>query len=316
MDDLLGLVSRHGASFLFVFCFLEASGIPIPAALALLVGGAAAGKGWISPGMGWLAGMAGLLAGDTLLFLLGRYTGWWLLGVLCRVTANPEACIFSAAHAFHKRGRVTLVLAKFVPGLAAMAAPLAGSMNMRMRHFLALDGAGAALYVTAYGVVGYICSDIIAVVLSYFQAAGRLVETLVAGAVLGYAAWRVWLAWKTRELRDVPRVLPTEIDEDAAVIDVRSHGYYGSDAKRIKGATRLEPNRLPEAMEELPAGKKLFLYCTCHNEATSIRVAHMLRQKGYETFVIRGGMRAWEKAGQPVEPVPPEDIVHLPTFAR
>jgi hypothetical protein len=44
-------------------------------------------------------------------------------------------------------------------------------------------------------------------------------------------------------------------------------------------------------------------------------VAHLLREKGFNTFVIVGGLAAWRKAGQPTEPVPEEDLVKLPTFS-
>jgi rhodanese-related sulfurtransferase len=49
-------------------------------------------------------------------------------------------------------------------------------------------------------------------------------------------------------------------------------------------------------------------------EATSARVAHILREKGFNAFVIVGGLAAWRKAGHPVEPVPEHDLVLLPTF--
>ena len=44
-------------------------------------------------------------------------------------------------------------------------------------------------------------------------------------------------------------------------------------------------------------------------------MAHMLREKGFNTFVIVGGLAAWRKAGQPLEDVPHDDLVKLPTFA-
>ena len=40
----------------------------------------------------------------------------------------------------------------------------------------------------------------------------------------------------------------------------------------------------------------------------------MLREKGFNTFVIVGGLAAWRKAGEPLEPVPQTDIVKLPSF--
>jgi rhodanese-related sulfurtransferase len=44
-------------------------------------------------------------------------------------------------------------------------------------------------------------------------------------------------------------------------------------------------------------------------------VALLLRQHGFRAFVISGGLAAWRKAGQPIEPVPASDLVKLPTFS-
>jgi rhodanese-related sulfurtransferase len=44
-------------------------------------------------------------------------------------------------------------------------------------------------------------------------------------------------------------------------------------------------------------------------------VAHLLRERGFNAFVIVGGLTAWRKAGEPVESVPYDDLVHLPTFS-
>jgi len=40
----------------------------------------------------------------------------------------------------------------------------------------------------------------------------------------------------------------------------------------------------------------------------------MLREKGFNTYVIVGGLAAWRKAGQPMETVPEDDLVKLPSF--
>jgi len=40
----------------------------------------------------------------------------------------------------------------------------------------------------------------------------------------------------------------------------------------------------------------------------------MLIERGLNAFVIVGGLAAWRKAGQPVEPVPSDDLVKLPMF--
>jgi rhodanese-related sulfurtransferase len=49
-------------------------------------------------------------------------------------------------------------------------------------------------------------------------------------------------------------------------------------------------------------------------EATSARVARMLKEKGFDAYVIEGGLKAWRKARLPVEQVPEEDLELLPSF--
>ncbi len=45
MNDFLSLIARHGYSIIFITVFVEAIGLPVPAALALVAGGAAAASG-------------------------------------------------------------------------------------------------------------------------------------------------------------------------------------------------------------------------------------------------------------------------------
>jgi membrane protein DedA with SNARE-associated domain len=134
--DLFALMARHGYALTFCLLLAEAIGLPFPAAIALVAAGAAvAAHALWGPYVLFVAVVA-LLLGDTVQFWLGRYMGWLLLGFLCRVSINPETCILRSAESFYKRGKVTLVIAKFIPGVNTMAAPLAGSMKMRFWQFL------------------------------------------------------------------------------------------------------------------------------------------------------------------------------------
>ena len=45
-------------------------------------------------------------------------------------------------------------------------------------------------------------------------------------------------------------------------------------------------------------------------------MAYLLREQGFNAFVIVGGLAAWRKAWNPVETVPQTYLVHLPTFSR
>src|ERR1700678_335496 len=174
MGSLNTALMQHGYVILAAIVLLEAIGIPVPAAVALLIAGGAVARGMLQAQ--YVLGIAvfAMLAGDTLMFFLGRYTGWWLLGLLCRVSLNPEACILRSADSFYRRGRTLLVIAKFIPGINTMAPPLAGSMNMRLATFLRLDLAGAALYVGSFFGAGYLFSDALGVVMHGYQAAARV----------------------------------------------------------------------------------------------------------------------------------------------
>jgi rhodanese-related sulfurtransferase len=263
-----------------------------------------------------------MLAGDTLMFFLGRYTGWWLLGLLCRVSLNPEACILRSADSFYRRGRTLLVVAKFIPGINTMAPPLAGSMNMRPLTFLRLDLAGALLYAGSYLVAGFIFSDALDAVTRGYDSAGRIVGWIVLALVIGYILFRAWLWVKGRALSAVPFADPEEAAREQAsgapVYDVRSHGYFDPKATRIQGSRRLDPNALHQSGAQLPAEGMVLVYCTCVRQATSARVARelqkMLLGKTVRVTVIQGGLRAWVKAGLPVEDVPPEEVASLPVF--
>ena len=271
MEELISLIGRHGYLLVFVIVLAESLGLPVPAALALVAGGAAAASGVLSLSRLVVLAVLGMIIGDSLLFVLGRYMGWALLGLLCKVSVNPETCILRSAESFYKRGKTTLLVAKFIPGINTMAPPLAGSMKMRPDLFLRLDLVGAFLYATVYLGVGFLFRDFLASLVHGFQTAGRAVEGVVLIAVIAYAAYRIWLYRKHAADRIVPRVqveelarkLASEEDKERILLmDVRSHGYYDPGAARIKGSIRLEPNNLAEELKTLPKDRDIYVYCT------------------------------------------------------
>ena len=270
MDSTLTLIAHHGYWIIFLAVFLESVGLPVPAALAMVAGGAAGASGILYAPWVFALCLIAMLLGDLLVYFFGRHMGWFLLGFLCKVSANPETCILRSAESFYKRGKTTLVIAKFIPGLSTMAAPLAGSMKMRPGQFLLYDFSGAVLYTLAYAGLGYLFHGFLSVIVHGFQTAGSLVEYILLFAVIGYIGYRIWLYWTHRIYRIVPRVQVEEVAlrikaeelEHIILADVRSHGYYDAGAERIQGSIRLEPNNLQPALANLPKHKDIYLYCT------------------------------------------------------
>jgi membrane protein DedA with SNARE-associated domain/rhodanese-related sulfurtransferase len=334
--DLIGVVEHHGYAVVAVGMFLTAAGLPLPASILLLAGGASADPNpahhqalhhglhlWLLLPIAWLAAVLG----DALLFLGGRYTGWWLLAGMCRVSVDTENCIFRSADYFYRRGPRTLLFAKFVPGLASLAAPLAGSLGMRLGRFLRLDAAGALLYASTWMLAGFVFSPFIEDMVRWVERVGNVMLFGVGVLVVVYGAMYVMSLLRARAYRRVRRVSAESLNERlqkeepnrlVVIADVRSHGYYDPGMQRIKNSIRVEPHRLKEeiaALREFMAPEcEIYLYCSCIRDTTSVRVAHLLEKENCRTTVIEGGLKAWMKAGGAMEQVPEGDVRKLPQF--
>jgi len=270
MSDILASMGRHGYALTFAILLAETIGLPFPASIALVAAGAAIASHTLTASGVLLAALVALLLGDIWQFWLGRFTGWALLGFLCRLSMNPETCMLHSAQSFYKRGKTTLLFAKFIPGINTMAAPLAGSMKMPFVQFLRFDFAGCALYTLTYLLLGYVSRDFLAATLKSIYAASRVMEWLIVVALVIYIVYRIVQYQKYREYGFVPRVHAEELAERVAagegdrlqIVDVRSHGYYDVGAERILGSIRIEPNNLEEEIKTLPKDKDIYLYCT------------------------------------------------------
>lgn len=334
--DLIGVVEHHGYAVVAGGMFLTAAGIPLPVSVLLLAAGASAHPNpghfgvlhhGLNLGLVLLLAWAGATLGDMLLYFGGRSMGWWLLAGMCRVSVDPENCIFRSADYFYNRGPRTLLIAKFVPGLASMAAPLAGSLNMRFSRFLRLDALGALSYVGAWTLTGYLFSRWIEDIAWWVQRVGHVMLFVLGALIAGYAAMYLVSLWRAREYRKVPKVSAVNLSERlknvdpntlVIIADVRSHGYYDPGMQRIKNSIRVEPHRLKEelvALREFMVPEcEIYLYCSCLRDTTSKRVAHMLEKENCRTTVIEGGLKAWVKAGGELELVPESDLAKLPHF--
>ncbi len=270
MTDLLSSISHYGYFYLAVVCFAEAIGLPLPAALALLTAGAVVPYRDLHLYLVVVVGVLSMIVGDVILYFTGRASGWALLGLLCRVSANPETCILRSAEYFYRRGKQTLLFAKFIPGINSMSPPLAGSMKMRLGDFLQFDAVGAFLYVGTYSLVGYLFSDALRAITRGLRSAGFAAEMIFAIGLGAYVVYRIWIYRKYRLLDVIPRVPVEEVArrlmsdhaQNLLIADVRSHGYYDADSERIAGSIRIEPNNLVEEIKNLPKEREIYLYCT------------------------------------------------------
>ena len=324
---LMDVIAQHGYAVVSAVLFLAAAGLPLPTSIVLLGAGAVAAHHGLNLASVLIIAWLSSALGDTLLYFGGRHSGWWLLSGMCRLSINPEGCIFSSSAYFYRRGSKTLLFAKWVPGLASMAAPLAGSLNMQFWRFFRLDALGVAFYVTTWAVIGFAFSNFLTQIVAWVQNFGHAVLYLVLLLLGAYLVSVLTFSFKARKFNNIQKISAESLrerlqtlDPDKLVIiaDVRSHNYYDPGMMRIKNSIRVEPTRLKEeliALREFMAPEcEIYLYCSCIRDTTSKRVAHMLEQENCATQVIDGGLKAWVRAGGELELVPDADIQHLPRF--
>src|SRR5512147_1339546 len=138
--------AEHGLAAVFGFVLLEQLGAPIPALPVLLLAGAHAISDPMSAVYALALSVLACSVADLAWFWAGRRYGYRILKLLCRVSLSPDSCVRQTEANYEKRGAATLVIAKFVPGLATVAPPVAGALGLKTSSFLLYNGAGAALW--------------------------------------------------------------------------------------------------------------------------------------------------------------------------
>jgi membrane protein DedA with SNARE-associated domain len=201
MNAIVQFVVRHGYSILFAAIFAHQIGLPVPGPLFLLAAGAlaATGKLELIPAIG-LAVIATVLADWPWYEAgLGR-RGIRVLHFIHRLSRDPDYHDRKAQETFARYGPSILLISKFVPGLDAVAPPLAGISRTSRIRFLTFDAAGATLYSCVYSGLGYVFSHNLDVAAAYVGRAGSVLAGLVLAAVSIYALGR--LVQRKRSMRD------------------------------------------------------------------------------------------------------------------
>ena len=143
MNEIVEFLVHHGYSVLFLWVLGEQAGLPIPSAPVLLAAGALAGTGRMNLPIVVATALIAATICDTLWYILGRQRGSAVLRFICRISLEPDSCVRRTRVSFERRGAWALVIAKFVPGLSAMTAPLAGTSRMPWQRFAFYDAIGA-----------------------------------------------------------------------------------------------------------------------------------------------------------------------------
>ena len=292
---------------LFLWVLVEQLGLPLPSTPILLTAGTLTATHdtrlhWVI-----LAVMLGAAVGDSVWFRLGDRYGSAVTRWICKFSMEAASCIRKTEDVLTRHGSAGLLLAKFVPGLNTMAAPLAGQSKMRYRTFLLYDMVGTFLWAATFVLIGRFFGDAISrdgMVLHWVsRSAAALVILIVLGLFISRIVRQQLFLRKIRTLRIEPLELKAKIDrgENPFIVDLRHPLDILPDPRTLPGAVRLQPSELLARNAEIPRDREVVLYCTCPSEATSAKIALAMHRFGVDRIrPLRGGFDGWKDQGYPL----------------
>jgi membrane protein DedA with SNARE-associated domain len=267
MNETFQFLSRHGYAVILAWVCAEQAGIPVPAIPVLLAAGALAGLGRMNLAAAGALAVLGAMTSDVLWYTLGRRRGIRVLKLLCRISLEPDSCVRNTQGVFARYGARSLLVAKFVPGLGAAAAPLAGVVHMPLGKFLLCDALGALLWASTYLGAGFVFSNQLESMAMQGGRVGATFLLLVAAACVLFLAWkfvrRQRFLGELRQARITPEELRAKMEqgEDVVVVDLRHLLSVEADPELIPGATWIDPDTLDKQFAALPRGREVVLYC-------------------------------------------------------
>jgi membrane protein DedA with SNARE-associated domain/rhodanese-related sulfurtransferase len=307
-NDLASVVGHYGLAIVFGNVFVEQIGIPIPAIPTLVVAGALAADGKLSAFAVFAVALLACVIADVTWYVAGRRYGNRVMRILCGISLTPDSCVSETQARFERWGINTLLIAKFVPGIALLAPPLAGATRIRWLPFLLFNTTGGALWVLAGMGGGMLLGSQIERLLEYLDSYGAAAVFLIGALVAAYIAFKWWERHRFYAMLRMARISVDELhrlmDEGVAplVVDVRSQIARTLEPRHIPGALHLPLQGFEQHIKELPRDREIIVYCSCPNEASAAQVAKLLMNSGFvRVRPLLGGLEAWIAAGHRVE---------------
>ena len=308
--DLIDLVTRWGVPLVIAAVLLEQGGLPLPAAPLMVVAGALAGAGTLRPEHVLAAALVGCLIADHLWFAIGRRAGRKVLGTICKLSLSPDTCVRQTDDLVARHGLSLLAVAKFIPGVSAVAIPTVAAMGIPWRRFIVFDGIGALLWSGAYIGAGMIFSREVTRLLDSMSVIGGYAVLIVAVLVILYISLKVLHRMSLKRLHRLVRISPSEVSElieqdpHLVIVDARSEVARAEDPRVLPRSVMLGNRAVEEVLSEHSKHQMVVTFCTCPSEASAALLAEQLLKSGYlRVRVLTGGTDALHALSGPLASV-------------
>lgn len=306
----IAIPSSLGPWAVFVSVLITQLGVPVPAVPMLILAGTMAAMGQASYPALFAAAIGATMLADSLWFYMGRTRGRRLLNGLVRFSLSLDTTLRFARNLFERYGAPLLVLAKFLPGLGLVSAPLLGTTAIGVGVFLLWDLAGASLWAGFWLIGGAAVHDEIVQFVLWVRASGGTILDAFLAIFITFVLYRWVRRVQFHRWLAKMRISPPQLAEmmqssnPPLIFDARPRAVREREAYRIAGALPLDLDS-PELIDPEVLKRPIVVYCVCPNEATAKRIVSKLHRKNiHHVRALKGGLDAWEKHGYPVEPMP------------
>jgi membrane protein DedA with SNARE-associated domain/rhodanese-related sulfurtransferase len=314
MPVALDFFLKYGYWILFLWVMTEQLGVPIPSVPVMLTAGTLTATHKMNLPLVLIAILLGSLVSDSLWYIMGKRYGGAVVKLLCRLSMESSTCVRRTENYFTKRGPAALLLAKFIPGLGSVAAPIAGQTSMPYSSFVIFDTIGILIWALTFTLGGRFFGDFLKRHPEVFSWVAHFAVLLFALLLMGFLFYR-FLRQRAflREIRTA-RVPPQELKEmldrgqEVYIVDLRHPLDYLPDPRTLPGAVLLTPDRLVLESDQIPRDRDVVLFCTCPSEATAAKMALTIRKLGvYRVRPLLGGFDEWKRLGFPLVEIPPQE---------
>ena len=268
MHEMQSLLAQYGLLLVFGNVLLAQLGLPLPAVPMLIIAGAFAASGQLAPAAILGVTLAASLLGDLPWYFAGRRYGYRILRTLCRIAIEPDSCVNQTETIFERWGAPSLLVAKYVPGFATVAPPLAGAMGVSLPRFIVFSAAGALLWAIVPVVAGMVFSAQVEQALAWVQRMGTRGVMVAAALIIVYAGvkflQRHLLIRRLRSVRDDAPALRDLMQAGAAlvVLDARSPTARRLDPRHIPGAIAINIGEAEKELRPNMHDHDIVVYCS------------------------------------------------------
>jgi rhodanese-related sulfurtransferase len=203
---------------------------------------------------------------------------------------------------YEKFGAPSLMLAKYIPGFAAVSTTLAGQAGTSWPRFLVFDFLGSVLWVSGALILGAVFHEAVEALLNTLEELGHIAVAVLLFALALFLAYKLWQRHRfLREIR-MTRISSDELRAEMEsmpglmLVDVRS-----AESRTRSGWIAGSINVRDVSELKIDPENTVVVYCDCPNDASAAVVARKLKAMGFKHVrPLAGGISGWRAQGFPL----------------